>query len=170
MKVWTSAPIGTNITLKAEKPFWGEERTAQTTKSGEWETLSFDFSGVVADMPTLTFLFDFIAGSTNVGDGSSNSTFYFDDVKYSTVPLSTPETALSTFEVYPNPTSDQWMLKHTGNSAFRVVVIDVLGKEIDRIYSDNSTLSIDATNYTAGIYFAKVQSEGQEQVIRLIKN
>ena len=170
MKVWTSAPIGTNITLKAEKPFWGEERTAQTTKSGEWETLSFDFSGVVADMPTLTFLFDFIAGSTNVGDGSSNSTFYFDDVKYSTVPLSTPETTLSTFKVYPNPTSDQWMLKHAENSAFRVVVIDVLGKEIDRLYSDNSTLRIDATNYTAGIYFAKVQSEGQEQVIRLIKN
>ena len=53
MKVWTSAPIGTNVTLKAEKPFWGEERSVQTTKTEEWETLSFDFTNAPTDMPTL---------------------------------------------------------------------------------------------------------------------
>ena len=33
LKVWTSAPVGTSVTLKTEKPFWGVERTVQTTKS-----------------------------------------------------------------------------------------------------------------------------------------
>ena len=82
MKVWTNAAIGTYVTLKAEKPFWGEERSVQTTKTGEWETLTFDFSNAPTDMNVLAFLFDFVAGSSNVGDGSAGSTFYFDEVKY----------------------------------------------------------------------------------------
>ena len=95
MKVWTSAPIGTNVTLKTEKPFWGVERSVQTTKTSELETLSFDFAGSLSDMPTLVFLFDFVAGSSNVCNGSANSTFYFDDVKYAAIPLSTDELTLA---------------------------------------------------------------------------
>ena len=74
MKVWTNAAIGTYVTLKAEKPFWGEERSVQTTKTGEWETLTFDFTNAPTDMNVLAFMFDFVAGSSNVGDGSAGST------------------------------------------------------------------------------------------------
>lgn len=169
MKVWTSAPVGTNVTLKSEKPFWGEERTAQTTKSGEWETLSFDFSGVVADMPTLTFLFDFTAGSTNVGDGSAASTFYFDDVKYSTVPLSTPELALSNFSVYPNPASDQWLISNAEVASFEVSILDLNGKLFDQFQGSNSKVLIDASAYAAGTYLAKITSGQGSQFLKLTK-
>ena len=91
MKVWTSAPIGTDVTLKTEKIGWGEERSVKTLKTGEWETLTFDYAGALSDMPTLTFLFDFAAGSTNVGDGSANSTFFFDDVKFAAACVSTTD-------------------------------------------------------------------------------
>ena len=49
-----------NKTLKAEKPFWGEERSVQTTKTGEWETLTFDFTNAPTDMNVLAFMFDFL--------------------------------------------------------------------------------------------------------------
>jgi len=169
MKVWTTAPVGTDITLKAEKPFWGEERTAQTTKSGEWETLSFDFTGVVADMPTLAFLFDFTAGSTNVGDGSAASTFYFDDVKYSTVPLSTPELALSNFSVYPNPASDQWLISNAEVASFDVSILDLNGKLLGQFKGSNSQVLIDASEYAAGTYFAKITSGQGTQFLKMTK-
>ena len=169
MKVWTTAPVGTDITLKAEKPFWGEERTAQTTKSGEWETLSFDFTGVVADMPTLAFLFDFTAGSTNVGDGSAASTFYFDDVKYSTVPLSTPELALSNFSVYPNPASDQWLISNAEVASFEVSILDLNGKLLGQFKGSNSKVLIDASEYAAGTYLAKITSGQGTQFLKMTK-
>jgi hypothetical protein len=96
MKVWTAAPVGTYVTLKTEKPFWGAERSVQTTKSGEWETLTFDFDGELSDMPSLVFLFDFVAGSTKRGDGSANSTFFFDDVKFACVATANPVEDLAT--------------------------------------------------------------------------
>ena len=76
MKVFTTAPVGTVVKFKLEGN--GEtERDAVTTVSGEWETLSWDFTGAPANFNTLVFMFDF----GNTGDGSINSTFYFDDIE-----------------------------------------------------------------------------------------
>jgi len=76
MKVWTTAPVGTQVKFKLEGN--GEtERDAFTTVSGEWETLTWDFTGAPADYDFVVFMFDF----NNVGDGSANSTFLFDDVE-----------------------------------------------------------------------------------------
>lgn len=76
MKVFTAAPAGTVVKMKLEGA--GEaERDAVTTVSGAWETLTWDFTGTDANMNTVVFMFDF----DNVGDGSMNSTFLFDDVQ-----------------------------------------------------------------------------------------
>ena len=76
MKVFTTAPVGTVIKFKLEGN--GEtERDALTTVSNEWETLTWDFTGAPADFNNLVFMFDF----GNTGDGSANSTFYFDDIE-----------------------------------------------------------------------------------------
>ncbi len=76
MKVFTSAPVGTTVKFKLE----GTSQTevdVQTTVSGAWETLTWDFTGQpAATFNTLVFMFDF----GNLGDGSANSTFLFDDV------------------------------------------------------------------------------------------
>lgn len=75
MQVLTSAPVGTTVKFKLEGN--GEtERDAQTTVSGQWETLSWDFTGVPTGFTDLVFMFDF----GNVGDGTANSTFFFDNV------------------------------------------------------------------------------------------
>ena len=156
MKVWTSAPIGTNVTLKTEKPFWGVERSVQTTKTSEWETLSFDFAGSLSDMPTLVFLFDFVAGSSNVGNGSANSTFYFDDVKYAAIPLSTDElTLLNALRVAPNPTSDRWTF--SAGRPIRVELCDLQGKVI-AVAEGSDDVVVNAANLPSGIYIARIQS------------
>ena len=77
MKVYTTAPTGTIAKLKLEVPGASVEVDALTTVSGEWETLEWIFAGAPNDFNQLVFMFDF----GNVGDGSANSTFYFDDVE-----------------------------------------------------------------------------------------
>ena len=53
------------------------ERDAFTTKTNEWEILSWDFSAEpINTYRKLVFMFDF----GNVGDGTLDSTFYFDDI------------------------------------------------------------------------------------------
>jgi hypothetical protein len=156
MKVWTSAPIGTNVTLKTEKPFWGVERSVQTTKTSEWETLSFDFAGSLSDMPTLVFLFDFVAGSSNVGNGSSNSTFYFDDVKYAAIPLSSDELSMmAALRLSPNPTSDRWTF--SAGAPIRVELCDLQGKII-AVAEGSEDVVVNAASLPSGIYVARIQS------------
>ena len=53
------------------------ERDAYTTKSNQWETLTWSFSGEQSNIfQKLVLMFDF----GNTGDGTENSTFYFDDI------------------------------------------------------------------------------------------
>ena len=170
MKVWTNAAIGTNITLKAEKPFWGEERSVQTTKTGEWETLTFDFTNAPTDMNVLAFIFDFVAGSSNVGDGSAASTFYFDDIHYSNVALSSEELELTQYSIYPNPSSDRWTVDDPLLHIERIEVLSIEGKLLDVVHSnDASTIQIDASRYTAGVYLAKIIAQDGEQILKLFK-
>ncbi|NCF53051.1 MAG: T9SS type A sorting domain-containing protein [Bacteroidetes bacterium] len=170
MKVWTSAPIGTNVTLKAEKPFWGEELSVQTTKTEEWETLSFDFTNAPPDMPTLALLFDFVAGSTNVGDGSATSTFYFDEIKYANVPLGGIEESKELFSVYPNPTSDKWTVRNPSSTGCTIQIFDLKGQQLYQVLTSSQSHTIDATDFAAGIYLAKIQSGANEQTVRLVKH
>ena len=171
LKVWTSAPIGTNVTLKAEKPFWGVERSVQTTKTSEWEILSFNFTGSLNDMPTLTLLFDFVAGSSNVGDGSANSTFYFDDIKYANMPFSIEQNeVLSSFDVYPNPASAQWTISSKTLNAFSAALYDLNGQLLGNFDAQGSDkIAIDASPYSSGTYLAKISSSLGDHFVRLVK-
>ena len=170
MKVWTSAPIGTNVTLKAEKSFWGEERSVTTTKSEEWEILSFNFTNAPTDMPTLTFMFDFAAGTTNVGDGTAASTFYFDDVKFANVALSNQENnSLNPVVAYPNPTLDHWILYGSQGKMESVQVYSLSGQLMGSFKSRSNQISIDASHYAPGLYIVKIRSNTDDSIIRLVK-
>jgi len=77
MKVYTTAPIGTTVKFKLEGTGTSVNVDATTTVSGAWETLEWIFFGTPNDLNELVFMFDF----GNVGDGTANSTFYFDDIE-----------------------------------------------------------------------------------------
>jgi hypothetical protein len=171
MKVWTNAAIGTYVTLKAEKPFWGEERSVQTTKTGEWETLTFDFTNAPTDMNVLAFMFDFVAGSSNVGDGSAGSTFYFDEVKYANVPLYTTEhNASMNYELYPNPTQNQWTLRNTSGKMLCGYIFNSSGQLYETLdFNDQEIINIDASQYPSGTYVLKITYTSREETLKLFK-
>jgi len=77
MKVYTTAPVGTLVKMKVESSAGSAEKDASTTVSGDWETLTWDFTGTPTNFNEIVFMFDF----GNTGDGSATSTFLFDDVE-----------------------------------------------------------------------------------------
>jgi hypothetical protein len=82
MKVYTTAPVGTLVKFKLEGEGAADVNTT-TTVSSEWETLEWIFAGTPNTLNEIVFMFDF----GNIGDGSANSTFYFDDIKQIEGPL-----------------------------------------------------------------------------------
>jgi hypothetical protein len=77
MKVYSTAPVGTTVKMKLEGDDDPAEVDAFTTVSAEWETMEWVFIGTPPTLNELVFMFDF----GNVGDGSANSIFYFDDIE-----------------------------------------------------------------------------------------
>jgi hypothetical protein len=77
MKFYTTAPVGTRVKLQLEEPTGNYSLDVLTTVSGAWETLNWNFYGQSNTFDRIAFLFDF----GQVGDGSANSTFLFDDIQ-----------------------------------------------------------------------------------------
>tara|TARA_R110002074_G_scaffold67060_6_gene158186 strand:+ start:668 stop:2416 length:1749 start_codon:yes stop_codon:yes gene_type:complete len=90
MKVYTTAPVGTVVKFKLEGTGTAVDVDAFTTVSGTWETLEWVFVGTANDLNEIVFMFDF----GNLGDGTANSTFYFDDVEQVMGPTAPVPTSL----------------------------------------------------------------------------
>lgn len=78
MKVW-SPRVGATVLLKVEGAGGiNYEKTVATTVANTWEDMIFDYTNIPAgNYTTLVFIFD----NGTMGDGSSNFTFYMDDIR-----------------------------------------------------------------------------------------
>ncbi len=78
MKVY-SPRIGARVLLKPEGAGFGFEKEVATTKANEWEDMTFNLSAISTALSfnKITIIFDLNV----VGDGSSNFTFYVDDIR-----------------------------------------------------------------------------------------
>jgi hypothetical protein len=77
-----SPRVGAKLLLKVENLTDGGvsfEKEVTTTKAGEWEELTFDYSAINTAKSYQKVVLIFDLGT--VGDGSANYTFYFDDIK-----------------------------------------------------------------------------------------
>ena len=89
VRIYTTAPIGSKIEFKAELGAASSgPKLAYTTKTGEWETLTFDFSGVTATNLTDLIMIPYMPDNAQ-GDGSEAATFYFDDIVQTEPPAAT---------------------------------------------------------------------------------
>jgi len=72
------------------------------------------------------------------------------------------------FEAYPNPTSNIVNIR-TATTIEKVLLFDMLGKQIVELSGTGNTMQIDLSLYQPGTYLAKVQAGSQVKTLKLIK-
>ncbi|KGO94545.1 DUF7619 domain-containing protein, partial [Flavobacterium enshiense] len=85
--------------------------------------------------------------------------------------LSVSEFGNSSFLVYPNPTKGFVNISSKDSSYLidTVIVNDILGKTIQTRTINSASTTIDFSDLSSGIYFAKVKSDNSESVIKIVK-
>jgi len=174
MDVYSNAP-GTGINLQLEySPMnslaypTGRHSlyTTTTTKTNQWETLTFKFSQIIDasvnpdSINTVTFLF---APNTY-----TDSTFYIDTFSSFTpgacaagvTGIYNSSASQTIFTVYPNPASQQVTVINNQNTSGQLKLLDLNGKivyESSVVKGNNATVPL--TNITPGLYFIEFYSE-----------
>ncbi len=82
--------------------------------------------------------------------------------------VSVAEADLFDSRVYPNPTQDVWNI-NSSEVIDSVEIFDILGKRVAYINSDNQAMTIDASSFDAGTYFATINTKVGSQTMKLIK-
>ncbi len=78
--------------------------------------------------------------------------------------------ALNTdYSIYPNPTTGKFTITTIDFTNTQVEVVDVVGNLILKTNLENSTLVIDLSKYSNGIYMVKLNSSKGAQLIKLVK-
>ena len=85
--------------------------------------------------------------------------------------LGTQEFENTLFKAYPNPTENLLTIALQNNAEVidTVSVYDISGKTMKVQKTANATVVLDLSDLSRGIYFVKVQSEGQEKVLKVVK-
>lgn len=165
MKVFTLAPVGTTMKLKLEGENGAEtEVDVATTVSGEWETLSWDFTGQPADFNSLVFMFDFGA----VGDSSTTSTFLFDDVEQiNEITNTDPELEITGISYFPNPAKEFLTINSETYNMITVQLFDLMGNEIFVQDFNSREVKIDIDEFPSGIYIARIRTVAGQKTFKV---
>lgn len=83
--------------------------------------------------------------------------------------------AYSLYQNYPNPFNPKTNIRYciTKNSFVKLVILDVLGREVENPVNENQSAGIyeatwDASKYSSGIYFYRLITEGFSETKRMI--
>jgi endoglucanase Acf2 len=164
LKIWTEAPVGTPVQIKLEQQSGNQSSflKTNTTVSGAWETLHWDFSALGAtSFNKLVFMFDI----GKVGDGSATSTFYFDDVTQTATLSLENQLKLNSVKVYPNPATHTLFIQSGNIELTNVKIYSLLGKKLLDIKTDLKTVNI--SRLPKGIYIVKLYS-GNNYIIKKV--
>lgn len=97
--------------------------------------------------------------------------FYFDDLKISVVEessLSSEETSVSQFSIYPNPVKDILNI-NTAISNYKIEAYNMQGQLIRRDKINSRSNVIDYSSLAKGIYILKILSQNATQIFKIIK-
>ena len=93
---------------------------------------------------------------------------YVDNILLTQNLLSTDEFDIEGIGVYPNPTTNNWNINSKAEIS-KLVLFDMLGKEILSIVPNTNEVAIDATSYKTGIYFARIEGKNGTRTVKLVK-
>ena len=150
MKVY-SPRIGLPVLFKLEGNAATEVLTKTTIANG-WEVMKWSFAGKPSNTyNALVFMFDF----GTVGDGSANSTFFFDDVNLTNGTTGTNDTDNSKISIFPNPANSILFINGLTTKS-DISIYDFSGKMVFNQPIDNS--QIDISRFPNGMYLMKIET------------
>jgi len=107
-------------------------------------------------------------GGVNIYSISANNEVYFDDYVFSDSSVGTQDFAATGFQAYPNPVNN--VLNLQANEAIsNVAIFNVLGQEVYRADINAMTSQVDMSQMASGAYFVKVNINGTEGTVKVIK-
>ena len=180
VRVW-SPEAGTPIRLKVEDsndPTHTCETETNTTLSGQWEALEFDFTnqapgtellsvglamGWTYNMASIFFNFD------TDGATAGEKTYYFDDVKFGELVLGVNNYEMEGLRAFPNPANDQWTISSPNMDITLIEVFDQQGKLLLVLKPNGPMATINASNFADGAYVSKISTRSGTGSVRLIK-
>ena len=142
--------VGAPILLKPENGTSPIEIAANTTVANEWETLTFDFAGLVnGTYNAITLIYDLGV----IGDGSADFTFYFDDIQIAGSSNTQDLTDLGV-SFFPNPVSAELTIQ----SSEELRAVEVFNTNGQRVYNSTSlsTGVIPTAGLARGTYVLRI--------------
>jgi hypothetical protein len=109
--------------------------------------------------------FKYVAGGMLSGQIVSNKTFKIEITLVLSINM---EQNSTTFQLYPNPTSEKVNLIFKSTKERTIRLVNVLGKEVLKTNTNNTTLPLDVSAYPKGIYFIKVEVDGNSNSQKII--
>ena len=155
------------VRLALENQTTGNQITVDvnTTTTNAWETLTFDFTGLInpnIDYNRIVVFFEFIEDLP--GDGT---TYYFDNLRAEDA-LGTNDFSAEGISVFPNPAVD--ICNIIALEAIQdITVFGVNGQKALQQKPHSIEATLDVSSLQSGIYFAQVTTQSGSQTLRLIK-
>jgi hypothetical protein len=83
-------------------------------------------------------------------------------------PLAVKNFNAGSFKAYPNPTKNSWNIT-SNDDITSVQVYDMLGKSVYAKAASSKEVSVNASNLSQGVYFAKVSTANGTSTVKLVK-
>jgi hypothetical protein len=103
-----------------------------------------------------------------VGAYDGGVAFYEGDIN---VPVSVKNVKFEKINIYPNPTANNLNIDLGNNiiESSTIQIIDLLGKEINRMSVSKSKFTLNLSQYSQGVYFLKFTNQLGSKVYKIIK-
>lgn len=80
------------------------------------------------------------------------------------------KTAMSSFNISPNPTKGKVTITAAGNESASVVIFNALGKQLSKVNNIQNGSVIDFSEFNNGVYMVQITSNKGTKVQRVVKN
>ncbi|NNM22768.1 MAG: T9SS type A sorting domain-containing protein [Flavobacteriaceae bacterium] len=165
--VWKS--VISDVGIKFATPPGGSfgQVLVSNTLIDQWEELTFDFTPFLGH-PKATNL-DQLVIFPDFNARTSDNIIYFDNITFSDGTLGIARLESNSISAYPNPVDANWHVKAM-TVILEIKVTNLTGKIVQEVQPRNTNHTLDLSGLSTGIYFAEVIAEGQNKILKLIKN
>ena len=160
LDIWTVDGVAPNVSIISSGT---EIPHAIPNGDGVWQSIDIPVAGITGDL-TNAIQCKFAGGN------SSSTRIYVDNLYFwKGQPVGLEQFDAVEFSVFPNPTSDVWNLK--SKQAIELLeIFDIQGKKVHSSMVNSNSAKVDASVFENGIYFLKLTSNNETQLLKLIKN